>query len=105
MSEGEETGAGAGEAEAPRGAPPVELHGTLHGLARKVGKIGGEVLVFQITSHNHELWGRMLLLAEQDVTITLSAQQGTFGSMQPKPEAPKKKRGRPRRQDPGTVEK
>lgn len=104
MSEGEEAGAGDQE-EAPKGAPPVELHGTLHGLARKVGKIGGEVLVFQITSHNHELWGRMLLLAEQDVTISLSAQQGTFGGMQPGAEAPKKKRGRPRRQDPGTVEK
>lgn len=98
--EGAEGGNGAA------GPVPIELHGRLHGLARKVGKIGGEVLVFQITSHNHELWGRMLLLAEQDVTISMTAMQGTFGSMQPGAEAPpKRKRGRPRRQDPGTVEK
>lgn len=101
MSDGE---GGNGQA-AGIGTPPIEIHGTLHGLARKVGKIGGEVLVFQITSHNHELWNRMLLVAEQNVTLQIVPQQASLPGVDDA--APKKRGpGRPRKEPtPLSVEK
>lgn len=60
-------------------ATPIEMHGRLHGLARKVGKIGGEHVVYVITSHNTEVWNRLLALAEGEVSISLLADQGDLG--------------------------
>ena len=56
--------------------PEIQITGTLHGLKRTIGKIGGEVVSLSLTSHDLEKWNRLVGLAETAVTITiLPAQQ------------------------------
>lgn len=53
------------------GTAPIELTGTLHGLQRKIGKIGGEVVSLSISSKDLEKWSRLVAHAEQTVKISL----------------------------------
>jgi hypothetical protein len=54
---------------------PIEATGKLHGLARRVGKIGGEHITFQITIHDLEEWNRLIAFAEQPVRVTIDSPQ------------------------------
>lgn len=53
----------------------IETTGTLHNLARKVGKIGGEHITFAITVKDLEQWNRLIGFAEQPVAITITTPQ------------------------------
>ncbi|MDX6479703.1 MAG: hypothetical protein QOG85_213 [Gaiellaceae bacterium] len=49
--------------------------GTLHGLKRQIGKIGGEFIGFAITTHELALWDEFVKNAEQSVEIVIRPAQ------------------------------
>jgi hypothetical protein len=49
--------------------------GTLHGLKRQIGKIGGEYIGFAITTHDLGLWDELVGHAEQPVEIVIRPAQ------------------------------
>jgi hypothetical protein len=55
------------------------ITGTLHGVKRQIGKIGGDYMACSISSKDLALWDFLVANAEQAVTVTIEPAQGELG--------------------------
>jgi hypothetical protein len=78
-------------------ATQLFVTGTLHGLARRIGKIGGEVITFVVTTKNLDAWNNLVAMTEQNVEVTLQPPQGQLDlDKKPDGEKPARSRKEPR---------